>query len=212
LQLRQWPDFWIPDGRLRMPIGAKQPAARIKARKIKMPPSMTKPPFLGTAETDYIGRDWLSRNLEEIVTKSARDHQSPGRPMPFSVRIALPLIACAVVSGCLLNAVHPITYDHPQTPDSNHSIVVIGVGLDVPWPYNNFPVVLDEYSLKSKDLTGNCFLYNRIEAIRPSASAPVRYFVFEVPASAYTYGAGNVNARLPASPNASGFIAPAGKM
>lgn len=131
--------------------------------------------------------------------------------MSFSARIALPLIACAVVSGCLLNAVHPITHDHPQTPDSNHSIVVIGIGLDAPWPYKYFPVVLDEYSLKNKDLTGNCFLYNRIEAIRPSASGPVRYFVFEVPASAYTYGGGNVNARLPASPNASGFIAPAGK-
>jgi hypothetical protein len=71
--------------------------------------------------------------------------------------------------------------------------------------------VLDEYSLKNKDLTGNCFLYNRIEVTRPSTPAPVSYLVFEVPASAYVYRGRNANARLPASPNASGFIAPAGK-
>jgi hypothetical protein len=121
------------------------------------------------------------------------------------------LIACISLSGCLLNAVHPIKHDRPHNPDSNHSIVVIGVGLDVPWPYKEFSAVLDEYSLKKKDLTGNCFRYNRIEATRPSTAAPVSYFVFEVPASAYVYGGGNINARLPASPNASGFIAPAGK-
>lgn len=71
--------------------------------------------------------------------------------------------------------------------------------------------MLDEYSLKENDLTGNCFIYNRIEVTRPSTPAPAGYFVFEVPASAYVYSGRNSNARLPASPNASGFIAPAGK-
>jgi hypothetical protein len=131
--------------------------------------------------------------------------------MPRSLTIPLLLIACAGFSGCLLNAVRPIKHDRPQKPDSNHSIVVIGVGLDVPWPYKEFSAVLDEYSLEKQNITGNCFLYNRIESTRSSTPGPVTYFVFEVPASAYVYGGGNVNARLPASPNASGFIAPAGK-
>jgi hypothetical protein len=125
--------------------------------------------------------------------------------------IALVIGACAGLPGCLLNAVNPITHDRAPHPDSNHSIVVIGVGLDATWPYKEISVVLDEYSLKKQDLTGNCFLYNRIEATRPPHPSPVHYFVFEVPASAYTYGGGNVNAQLPPSPNASGFIAAAGK-
>lgn len=115
------------------------------------------------------------------------------------------------MSGFLFNAVRPIKHDRPENPDSNHSIVVIGVGLDVAWPYKEFSAVLDEYSLKKQGLTGNCFLYNRIEVTRSSTPAPVSYYVFEVPASAYVYGGGNINARLLASPNASGFIAPAGK-
>ena len=130
---------------------------------------------------------------------------------PNHLKIATLLFACLIIGGCLLNTVRPINHDIPEKPDSNHSIIVIGVGLDVPWPYKQFSTVLDEYSLKKMDFTGNCFLYNRIEVTRPSAPASVRYFVFEVPASAYVYGGGSVNARLPASPNASGFVAPAGK-
>ena len=132
--------------------------------------------------------------------------------MPYCHReISALLIVCLSISGCLLNTVRPIKYSLPEKPDSSHSIVVIGVGLDVQWPYKEFSPVLDEYSLKRQDLTGNCFFYNRIEVTRPSAPAPVTYFVFEVPASAYVYGGGNINAQLPASPNASGFIAPPGK-
>jgi hypothetical protein len=121
------------------------------------------------------------------------------------------LITCASVPGCLLNAVQPIKHPLSQKPDSTHAIIVIGVGLDVPWPYPEFPLVFDEYSLKKKDLTGNCFLYNRIELTQPSTPAPVGYLVFAVPASAYIYSLRDANARLPASPNASRFIAPAGK-
>lgn len=125
---------------------------------------------------------------------------------------AMALIACLSISGCLLNAVRPIKHNRPEEPDSDHAIVVIGVGLDAPWPYKKFSAVLDEYSLKKKDLTGNCLLYNRIEATVASTPAAVSYLVFEVPAGAYVYGGGNINARLPASPNASGFMAPAGKV
>jgi hypothetical protein len=127
-------------------------------------------------------------------------------------KILLLFITCAFISGCLLNAVQPINRPIRGNPDSRHAVVVIGVGLDVPWPFTEFSLTLDEYSLKKQDLTGNCFIYNRIDITRPSNPARVSYFVFEVPATAFVYSGRNANARLPPSPNASGFIAPAGKM
>jgi hypothetical protein len=48
------------------------------------------------------------------------------------------LITCALVSGCLLNSVRPITTAPRSRPDSTHAIVVIGIGLDVTWPYKDF--------------------------------------------------------------------------
>jgi hypothetical protein len=130
---------------------------------------------------------------------------------PRFLPISILLIVCATISGCLLNVVHPIKHAIPERSDSNHAIVVLGVGLDVPWPHTEFPLIFDEYSLKKQNITGNCFLYTRIEVRRPSALAPVSYFAFEVPASAYVYSQRNANAQLPPAPNATGFIAPAGK-
>jgi hypothetical protein len=130
---------------------------------------------------------------------------------PLFTRTLVLLIAAASIPGCLLNAVHPIKYPASQRPDSAHGIVVIGVGLEVPSPYTELSLTLDEYSLKKQDLTGNCFSYTHIDVTRPSIPAPVSYSVFEVPASAYVYSWRNINAQLPPSPTASGFIAPAGK-
>jgi hypothetical protein len=131
--------------------------------------------------------------------------------LSYTLKFSALLIVCHGISGCLLNSVHPIKHAHSEKPDATHAIVVIGIGLDVPWPYKEFSPVFDEYSLEKQNLTGNCFIYNRIEATRSSTPAPVSYFVFEVPASAYVYSDRNANARLPPSPNASGFIAAAGK-
>lgn len=103
-----------------------------------------------------------------------------------SQRMAL-LITCALVPGCLLNSVHPITTEPRSIPDSDHAIVVIGIGLDVTWPYPEFQLTLPEYSVKKQGMTGNCFHYNRIEATRPSIPAKVTYLAFEVPANAYAY-------------------------
>jgi hypothetical protein len=57
------------------------------------------------------------------------------------VRWTALLITCAVIPGCLLNSVHQITTAPRTKPDSAHAIIVIGVGLDVAWPFTELPVV-----------------------------------------------------------------------
>jgi hypothetical protein len=132
------------------------------------------------------------------------------------MRAAFPKMIAAVMvyvtlSGCLQNSVHPITATRPPHPDTAHSIVVVGVGLDAAWPFAAFSLALDEYSFQKHDITGNCFRYNHIQATRPSTPAKVTYFAFKVPAGAYVYSPFNGNARLASSAPATGFIAPPGK-
>lgn len=97
------------------------------------------------------------------------------------------LIVCAFIPGCLLNSVHPISGPPTTKPDRAHAIVVIGIGLDVTWPYSEFNLTFPEYSVEMQSITGNCFHYNRIEATRPPIPAKVAYLAFEVPTNAYVY-------------------------
>ena len=97
------------------------------------------------------------------------------------------LITCAPASGCLLNSVRAITTAPRSRPDSGHAIVVIGIGVDVTWPYKEFQLTFPEYSVEKHGITGNCFHYNRIEATRPSIPINVTYLTFEVPANVYVY-------------------------
>jgi hypothetical protein len=120
------------------------------------------------------------------------------------------LVACAVIPGCVLNSVHPITTAPRTKPDAAHAIVVIGIGLDVAWPYTEFTLILDEYSAEKQNITGNCFHYNRIEATRPSIPAKVTYLAYEVPANTYVYSGRNANATLAPSSMGHAFIAPPG--
>ena len=78
------------------------------------------------------------------------------------------VIAFTLIPGCLVNSVYPITTVQRMKPDSAHAIVVIGVGLDVAWPFTEFPLTLDEYSAEKQDITGTCFHYNRIDITRPA--------------------------------------------
>jgi len=96
-------------------------------------------------------------------------------------------VVCAFIPGCLLNSVHSIGRAPRMKPDNAHAFVVIGIGLDVAWPYSEFPLTFPEYSVQKQQITGNCFHYNRIEATVPSTPAEVRYFAFEVPANVYVY-------------------------
>jgi hypothetical protein len=101
--------------------------------------------------------------------------------------------------GCLLNSVHPITRTPPRGPDAARAIVVIGLGLDVPWPYPRFQLTLDEYSVEKHTITGTCVHYNRIEITRPADPGNVTYLVYEVPANTYVYSGRNANATLASS-------------
>jgi hypothetical protein len=77
--------------------------------------------------------------------------------------------------------------------------VVVGVGLDAPWPFAAFEVFWDEYSSEKQGVAGNCFRFNRIEVTRPSNPAQVAYFAYEVPAGTYVYSGSNANAILASS-------------
>jgi hypothetical protein len=119
-------------------------------------------------------------------------------------------ITCAVIPGCLLNSVHPITTAPRTKPDSAHSIVVIGIGLDVPWPFTEISLIFDEYSAEKQGISGTCFHYNRIEARHPSTPAKIAYLAYEVPANIYVYSGRNANATLAPSSGGRAFIAPPG--
>jgi hypothetical protein len=128
------------------------------------------------------------------------------------LRFTAPLLACAITSGCLQNAVHPVTKAGRMNPDSGHAIVVVGVGVETPWPFSAFSISLDEYSVKKRDIAGNCFRYNHIVATIPPSPAKVTYFAYKVPAGIYVYSPFNANAALLSSAGGgSGFIAPPGK-
>jgi hypothetical protein len=119
------------------------------------------------------------------------------------------LIVCTVIPGCLLNSVHSITRAPRTKPDGAHPLVVIGMGLEAPWPYAGFQLTLPEYSIDKQSITGNCFHYNRIEATRPSIPDKVTYLAFEVPANAYVY-LDPVDISLVPSSMGRAFIAPPG--
>jgi hypothetical protein len=119
------------------------------------------------------------------------------------------IVVCAVTPGCLLNSVQSITRAPRTKPDTAHAIVVIGIGLNVVWPYSEFQLTLAEYSVQKQSITGNCFHYNRIVATRPSIPAKVTYLAFEVPANVYVYLNGP-NLPLAPSPMGHAFKAPSG--
>jgi hypothetical protein len=122
------------------------------------------------------------------------------------------LVVCAFIPGCLLNSVHSISRASRTKPDRAHTIVVIGMALDVTWPYSEFQLTFPEYSVEKQSITGNCFHYNRIEATRPSMSAKVTYLAFEVPANVYVYLSllDLVDTHRSPSPIGHAFIAPPG--
>jgi hypothetical protein len=122
------------------------------------------------------------------------------------------LVVCAFIPGCLLNSVHSIGRAPRTKPDRAHAIVVIGMGLDVTWPYSEFNLTFPEYSVEKQSITGNCIHYNRIEATRPSIPAKVTYLAFEVPANAYVYLSplDIVDTHQAPSPIGHAFMAPPG--
>ena len=102
-------------------------------------------------------------------------------------------LACAAfgaLTGCAANGVKP--FDGTASDlRGDHAIVVIGVTVLGPWPHPRFGVILDQYDVKTQAITGDCFSYDRLEAVVPAAPAPTRFFAFDVPAGHYAYSAFN---------------------
>ena len=103
------------------------------------------------------------------------------------LRLMAFVVVCVTVPGCLQNSVQRVTDTRRAHPDSAHSIVIVGVGLEAAWPFAAFSLALDEYSFEKHDITGNCFRYNHIEATRASNPAKVTYFAYRVPAGTYVF-------------------------
>jgi len=101
------------------------------------------------------------------------------------------------LQGCLhLNSTEHLL--DGNTPFFNRATVVYGVDVDVEgrwrltdvhWKHRTFGISLDEYNLEKQEITGNCWRYNKTNAI-VSVDVPMpQYFAFDVPAGYYVHGA-----------------------
>lgn len=101
------------------------------------------------------------------------------------LRIVL-LVACTwLINGCTINAVK--TLPAGGTPSGDRAVVVYGVKVEGLWQYTKFAVQLAEYDLAKQNITGNCFHFNRTEAVIASEPGEMKYFAFEVPPGYYVY-------------------------
>jgi hypothetical protein len=116
-------------------------------------------------------------------------------------------VASATVSGCLVNDVQQI--NRRSAIQKGDAIVVVGVGIDTVTPSPGFSFSLDEFSMKTRKSTGNCFHYNHIEVQLPlpSNQSSVRYFAYKVPEGVYVWSAFNGRS----APGTPSFIASSGK-
>lgn len=74
-----------------------------------------------------------------------------------------------------------------DTPAGERAVVVYGVKVEGLWKYAKFSVQLAEYDLARQKITGNCFQFNRTEAVIASEPGEIKYFAFEVPPGYYVY-------------------------
>jgi hypothetical protein len=106
---------------------------------------------------------------------------------------------CAVLSGlffingCTINSAKRLPVG--DLASEERAVVVYGVKVEGFWNYPGFNVQLAEYDVKAQRITGNCFRFNRTEAVVPVASGEVKYFAFDVPPGHYVYSPFN-GARL----------------
>lgn len=101
------------------------------------------------------------------------------------------LMMLALLSGCGINYVKPVSYG--STVGQDRAVIVYGVKVEVQWTYPQFGIVLDEYDAKTGKITGNCWSYVHARATVDGAPGDVRYFAFEVPPGQYVYSPFNAN-------------------
>jgi hypothetical protein len=123
------------------------------------------------------------------------------------------LLAFVMISlhGCLLlNNVIPIPNDKVTMPSDDRAIAIYGVALESDWPYPQFSISLDEYSMEKQAITGNCWRFNRMNATVPKTRTSVQYFAFEVAPGYYTFSP--FNAQNQNTNQAQAFHLPAGQI
>jgi hypothetical protein len=120
------------------------------------------------------------------------------------------------LQGCLLLNSTERLWDG-DTPFLNRTTIVYGVDvnadarwrwLDVNRTHKTFGISLDEYNLEKQVITGNCWRYNKAEALVSSDFAMPQYFAFDVPAGYYVHGAFN----WPKIEPSIAFFAPKGRV
>lgn len=87
-------------------------------------------------------------------------------------------VLSGLLSACGLNNVKKLNSDAAMSPD--RSVIIYGIRVEGKWDATMFSVNLDEYDLQSQRITGNCFRFNRTEAMVPSTEKSTQYFAFEV--------------------------------
>ena len=112
-------------------------------------------------------------------------------------------------AGCMMNSVTAVPPGTQQVR-AGHSILVFGVGLDARWDAPTFRVQLDEYDLAKQKAAGDCWHFNRMQALVPSEPGSVRYFAFDVPAGHYALSTFAAGRGLEGGPQA--FAAPSGQV
>ncbi len=108
----------------------------------------------------------------------------------MTVRCAISLVAAAALAGCVVNGVRPLA-GTASGSRGDRAVVVVGITVAGAWRYPQFGVILDQYDRAQQRITGDCFSYNRIEAVVAAVPAPTRFLAFEVPAGDYVYSAFN---------------------
>ncbi len=98
-------------------------------------------------------------------------------------------LACWLLTGCTFNQVQP--FSKGLQPNSDYAVLVYGLGVEGAWTAPRFAVTLDEYSLQTQAITGNCWHYNRTVASVPAPKKGIEYFAFKAPAGHYVYSAFN---------------------
>jgi len=96
------------------------------------------------------------------------------------------LALTAALSGCVINGARP--YDGGEA-SPGRAVVVYGVTVAGAWGYPRFSVTLDHYDFGKQAVTGNCFSFDRLEAVVPATPASTQYFAFDAPPGHYIFSA-----------------------
>lgn len=141
-----------------------------------------------------------------------KEHVIDMRHLIKKIAIVSAMLAMlASLQGCLLlNNVDTISKEKVIRPKANRGIAIVGVAVEAEWPYPQFSISLDEYSIEKQAITGNCWRFNRMTASVPKEAKSAHYFAFEVEPGHYTMSP--FNTPIQETNQAQGFHVPAGQI